>query len=283
MSASGTEKRGITRGAITGAQERSRAAWFNATVVSGITTLIALAIFRANPHWDMAVSQWFFETAPCVTNAAPERSCGRFPIAEQTFWQGLREFGLSVPRLLMLMMLVSVPAIFVFNRTPDENHLRTISIGLVALFIGPLLITNWILKEFWGRARPFQTLDFGGAEAFSLPGTITDACARNCSFVSGESAAAFWMLWLVPLLPLAWRWKAGLLLLSFALFVAGLRVAFGRHFLSDVTIAAGISITAICFAYWFASTPMANRWRTRFMALGQRLAKSAHRSPSARL
>ena len=57
-----------------------------------------------------------------------------------------------------------------------------------AFCFGPGLVVNGVLKAFWGRARPSQILEFGGAAQFTPPVQIADQCARNCSFVSGEAS-----------------------------------------------------------------------------------------------
>ena len=251
--------------------------WGWATVVSFAVTVILLLVFRANPQWDVAISSWFFVAQACETAEPSWRVCGTFPLVDSPFWDGLRNIGMTTPRAVMVLTLLALMSAFVFSAKPDRGRIQVSGVGLISLFLGPLLITNWILKEFWGRARPFQTTEFGGLREFSLPGTIVDECARNCSFVSGEAAAAFWLLWLVPLLPAAWRVGGGALLLVFAIFVAGLRVAFGRHFFSDVTIGATLSVTCICFAYWYAATPLAQRTTDAFLNWGERMALPLHR------
>lgn len=56
------------------------------------------------------------------------------------------------------------------------------------------LIVNGIFKTFWGRARPRDIDLFGGSKAFSLPLEISNQCAWDCSFMSGHTAVAFWLL-----------------------------------------------------------------------------------------
>jgi lipid A 4'-phosphatase len=107
----------------------------------------------------------------------------------------------------------------------------------ICLAIGPGLVTNVILKDHWGRARPKQVVEFGGAKEFTPPLIPSDQCASNCSFVSGEAASIF-----MPF------YAAGLVAPQFAVvllaagtlagFAAGLvRMSQGAHFLSDVIFA----------------------------------------------
>ena len=113
---------------------------------------------------------------------------------------------------------------------------------VVLLYIlGPGLLVDAILKPIWGRARPADVAEFGGALRFTPPHVMSGECARNCSFTAGEVAgvvalAVSVMVILASLRPgvsaLVWRSSlAAMILLS--LFVAYQRIAGGRHFLSD--------------------------------------------------
>ncbi len=119
-----------------------------------------------------------------------------------------------------------------------------------SFLLGPGLLVNGILKEYWGRARPQQVLEFGGDANFSSAFSISDQCMQNCSFVSGEgSAAATFAAVLIILIgkndrvfawkPLSW------LIVAAAGVAAMLRIVLGRHFTSD-TIFAILFCTLIC-------------------------------------
>ncbi len=117
---------------------------------------------------------------------------------------------------------------------------------IVMLYIlGPGLMVEMLTKPLWGRARPAQTAEFGGAFHFTPPNELVDICARNCSFVSGEvSGATATALALVLLrFHLKHRLHKGvstvLLAAAWCLppAVALQRVAAGRHFLSDTVFA----------------------------------------------
>lgn len=116
---------------------------------------------------------------------------------------------------------------------------------LLLYVIGPGLIVNGLMKEYWGRARPATIVEFGGTLQFTVPIQITDQCVTNCSFVSGEGAAAMalclsLLMILRHLRPLigsvAFRMGQG-----FSVLIVGLasaqRIATGRHFLSDAILA----------------------------------------------
>ncbi len=106
--------------------------------------------------------------------------------------------------------------------------------------LGPGLMVNGALKNGWGRARPADIAEFGGDGAFTQAFHMLGTCTRNCSFVSGEAALA--MAVALVLWQLAGR--AGVagprLAVTLAVFVTVtslMRVATGRHFLSDVIFA----------------------------------------------
>ncbi len=134
---------------------------------------------------------------------------------------------------------------------------------IVALFLlGPVLLTHFILKEEWHRARPADILAFGGDARFTGPFAQAGGCVGNCSFVSGEVsgsvALALAVIWLVPALGrVSHRRWAALAAVAMAVTTAALRMAMGRHFLSDCLFAA-----LFMFAIWsLLSRALPPGWR----------------------
>jgi lipid A 4'-phosphatase len=117
-------------------------------------------------------------------------------------------------------------------------------LGLYA--IGPGILVDLVLKPVWGRARPANVLEFGGTLAFTPPTQISDQCARNCSFVSGEVSGAVALAVCVMLILAHFRDRMGqttyrivaATVLMVPVFSAWQRIAAGRHFLSDAIFAA---------------------------------------------
>ena len=108
---------------------------------------------------------------------------------------------------------------------------------LLCLGVGPGLVTNTLLKDQWGRARPAQIVEFGGDKTFTPPLLPTNQCVRNCSFVSGEAASMFAVFYAAALIV-----PHGSLPTMIAGTIVGLaaglvRMAQGGHFLSDVVFA----------------------------------------------
>jgi len=107
----------------------------------------------------------------------------------------------------------------------------------ICLGMGPGVLANVVLKDHWGRARPKQVVEFGGAKTFTPPIIPTDQCANNCSFVSGEAAAIFMPFYALGLI--VPQWTMTLLVAGTVCGIAAgfVRVAQGAHFLSDVIFA----------------------------------------------
>lgn len=133
---------------------------------------------------------------------------------------------------------------------------------LLTLIVGPGLLTNTLFKDNWGRARPLQVEQFGGAAQFTPPFVMADQCDKNCSFVSGDAAFGFWFHSFAYIAPRRRK----------ALFYGGLgvgagygliRIGMGAHFLSDV-VAAGLLMlasSAALYALLFGRKALGIMWR----------------------
>ena len=100
-------------------------------------------------------------------------------------------------------------------------------------FINIILIINLLLKNLWGRARPNDILALDGSEDFTPWYQISDSCASNCSFVSGDASVGFSLITLFFLTKNKnFYWLA----LISGLFLGSIRILEGGHFLSDVIV-----------------------------------------------
>lgn len=83
-------------------------------------------------------------------------------------------------------------------------------------------------------------VDLGGAAKFDLRWDPRGECDRNCSFVSGDVAAAFWTV-----APPAWRALAYGVALAFGTVASLWRVAAGAHFLTDAVFSGMLTFLTI--------------------------------------
>jgi lipid A 4'-phosphatase len=151
----------------------------------------------------------------------------------------------------------------------DRNALIFLTAALV---IGPGIVANTVLKDHWGRARPYQIAEFGGSKQFTAAPLPADQCDRNCSFVSGHAALGFSLVSFGLLLPPGRRRNIAIgAALGFGGLVGLGRIAAGHHFLSDV-VDAGLIVVA--------TTWLLHRWlvvhdgATPVIAMVERLAET---------
>lgn len=187
---------------------------------------LTLLVFGLWPGIDLAVSGYFHDATgfPIRQNAVVE-------FIRNQIWNGT----LVMTFVAMVLLAMS------YWRKTDGWFWGYILAVFVA---GPGLVVNQGFKAFWGRARPTQITEFGGEAHFSAAWQISDQCAKNCSFVSGEGAGTTALTIALLLIlyrfrhrlaPWLYRAGQGLALLMLA-FVAWQRVAAGGHFTSDVLL-----------------------------------------------
>ena len=145
------------------------------------------------------------------------------------------------------------------------------SVLCLTLFFGSLVITQSILKEHWGRPRPRQIEDFGGAQKFRAyyQPQFNNTPEPSKSFPSGHSTCGFYFFCFY-FLGKRYKMKA---LAAFGLIAAvcsgGIlsvaRIVQGGHFISDAYIAALIMwLTAYYTDYLVFDAPIFSRLRKVF-------------------
>lgn len=164
------------------------------------------------------------------------------------FWIAQSPFAMDVRHVMMKSMLlfpvVALAFLLLNIWKPNLAGIAPRVWGkILALFLlGPGLLVNGILKAYWGRARPAYVTEFGGEAQFTPPFQITDQCIQNCSFVSGEASGAtavavsIFALSAVVLNPKS-AMALRIFAVSFAIIGSAMRIAMGRHFLSDTLFA----------------------------------------------
>lgn len=167
----------------------------------------------------------------------------------------------AVPWAGRLLLAGSLAAWLIARRSRQvklRRLARPAATLLITLVLGLGLLVHGVLKEHWGRARPVQVMQFGGAAAYTPPWQPASECRRNCSFVSGHAGTGFALIALGALAAprprrrwLLAGWSAGLLL-------GALRIAQGGHFLSDVLFCG-----LLLWGCSIATRALWTRWRLR--------------------
>ena len=205
-----------------------------------IGLLIALAIaafvgfvFGLYPELDLELSALFFHGDRSVfTTYYYPRS------------RLLRDATMWLIASLLVPALVALTVKLMRSRQPLLVSGRAIVFLLATLALGPGLAVNAGFKDHWSRSRPADVSQFGGAERFTAWWDPRGSCPKNCSFVTGDGAAAFWTLAPAALAPPAWRPAAYAAALAFGSAVSLLRMISGGHFFTDV-VGAGVIVFLI--------------------------------------
>ncbi|MBF0094068.1 MAG: phosphatase PAP2 family protein [Alphaproteobacteria bacterium] len=193
----------------------------------GLALLILAA--AAVPEVDLTVSGWFFEPP------------NRFILRYFPPFEFIRRETQEAVGFLALVVAQAWLAGRILGKTLLGIDGRRCLYLLGSLALGPGLVVNGVLKEFWGRARPTTVREFGGDLQFSPALIPSDQCSHNCSFVSGHAAAAFWLVSFALLVPPRWRPLAVAVALGCGGAMGLVRVAQGGHFLSDVVYAGAVT------------------------------------------
>lgn len=124
---------------------------------------------------------------------------------------------------------------------PPVMSKRAAMLIVATLIIGPGLFVGTFLKNVWARSRPDQIVEFGGSDPFTAWWNPAGRCLDDCSFTSSETAMAFALLAAAVTAKAQWRPAAVTLAIGFGLIVAAMRMAFGRHYPTDVIFSALLS------------------------------------------
>lgn len=206
----------------------------------GIVLLVILQmLFAVWPGLDLLVSGLFYDPSD------------GFWIAHIEAVQSLREL---IWRLIVLGFAAACVALIFTKlfRSGSPMMAKVWEVIVLTYVLGPMLLVDGILKRFWGRARPANVTEFGGTADFTPAYQISDQCAKNCSFVSGEGAGATALLiavFLVTRNTVPTRYTRWVTWIGCGVAAAGLglRLLMGRHFLSD-TVFAMLFVTLIALA-----------------------------------
>ncbi len=221
---------------------------------TGLVMALAIAVvvgvlFAVYPRLDIDISALFYN-----------RQINLFDVNAQPWANNSR----AAARWLITLILA--PACFaVIGKLIMPN--RRMLIGsraalflIITMALGPGVLTNLVLKDHWGRARPIDITELGGTFRFTSWWDPRGECPNNCSFVAGEPSGAFWTLAPAALAPPQWRLLAYSGALAFGAMVGLLRIAAGGHFSTDVVFAGVLMFLLIWITHgllfrWRATRP----------------------------
>lgn len=195
-------------------------------------------VFTVWPQLDIAISRVFFDTET------------GFVMTRSPFWRFLREVFLKGATVWYVLIVVG--CIVTWEKRPTMmgfDFRKWLYLALCSL-AGPLLLTNVILKEHWGRWRPREIIQLGGDELHTTPLDWSGSCFDNCSFVSGEVSATVMAFIALAFVTTAWRPIFYALAIFMGLLSALIRVGQGGHFLSDSLFAGVFMVLVAAAIYW---------------------------------
>lgn len=231
-------------------RSRSETAFPDASLALLALAVVGISLFfYVFPGVDLSVSRWFYDAAE------------GFALADSPPLRALRSSSTWVMAGVLLLALFQVTRHALAGRIAGQSARRSLWL-LFCLVVGPGLLVNGLLKEYWGRPRPTATDLFGGEAPFQKVWVISDWCDRNCSFVSGEASSAAWLVAAAMIAPRRIRTAATTLAAIYASALSINRIAFGGHYLSDVLLAWLLCALVFMALSRLILTPSAGRaWR----------------------
>jgi lipid A 4'-phosphatase len=201
-------------------------------IALGIAAVVG-AVFAVYPELDLAIARPFYDVAQ-----------QDFSLRFHSTLAWLRSESMWVVTALIAPAVVALVVKLLLPFTRMLMSGRAVVFLIATLILGPGLFVNVVMKDHWPRSRPIDVPEFNGSERFVPWWDPRGACPKNCSFVAGESAGAFWTLAPATLAPPPWRPLAYAAAVVFGAAVGALRIVFGGHFFTDVVFA-GISMFLI--------------------------------------
>lgn len=197
----------------------------------------AALLFYAFPELDIRFSMFFYDPA------------SHFYLANAPFCRWIYESVEIVSIAWVVLAVLLLATSWIRRKNLFGISVKHLLYLLAALAIGPGLVVNLVLKDNWGRARPYDVIQFGGASAFTPAFVLSGECHNNCAFVSGHAAMGFYF---IAFGFLCRRHRSLVVLLAgiYGTVVGLVRILQGGHFLSDVVFAFFIIHALSAVLYW---------------------------------
>ena len=200
-----------------------------------IVAAVTAIVFAVAPRLDLNIAMYFhhYQASDAAQRINP-------------VFAFLRDVNYKLVILAVVLPVIAFVIKLAWPKWPMLVRPRAAILMIVAMLVGPGLIVNGILKDQWARPRPGEVVEFGGPLAFMPWYKPGGECRSNCSFVSGESATAFWLLAPAAAVPPPWTVPAVVGAAVWATAVAFTRVFTTGHFFTDAVFAAAL----VSFVVW---------------------------------
>ncbi|NMF87628.1 phosphatase PAP2 family protein [Aromatoleum petrolei] len=206
------------------------------TVWMAVTMAACAIVFTVWPELDLVVSRAFYDSARGFS--------GDHNPLVQSLYRGIP----LMSKATIIGLFIALFAYSMQRGVTGQKRRIQVAYLIAALALGPGLLIDVALKDYWGRARPYKVEQFGGTKTFTPATQPSDQCDNNCSFVSGHASAGYYLVSLGFLGGVAARRRWTLIGLTVGTLFGLGRIAQGGHFLSDIVF----SFYATWFAAWAA-------------------------------
>ena len=194
--------------------------------------ILGIILLNIISQYDLKFSQLFYD------------QIGHFYLKNSLLVRILHKLAIIIGILFAIGIAYQSFAIYIKTRSLKFANYKNIIYILLVCLIGPVLTVHYVIKDYVGRPRPNELIEFSGQYDYQSFLTVSSLCNNDCSFPSGHAAAGF------TIFALAFLYKHGTKhILNAIAVLAGTsiglaRIIEGDHFLSDI-VASGLIIYTI--------------------------------------
>ncbi|MEW6529338.1 MAG: phosphatase PAP2 family protein [Thermodesulfobacteriota bacterium] len=203
-------------------------------------TGLAFTVLLESSGLDLSIPSFFFESGP---------GHGGWPHGQTTLFRLLYDFG-TLPTWLLAFAACLI-FFATFRGWIALDYRKPCLVVVLTFALGPGLIVNGLLKEFWGRPRPADLAVFGGLSQYHAVWPPAGP-GKGKSFSSGHVATAFALCSGVSFYSLHPFLSGAALVvgLGYGLLMGLARIAQGGHFPTDVLWSGVIVISVLTWLHF---------------------------------
>jgi lipid A 4'-phosphatase len=170
--------------------------------------------------------------------------------ARDPLWALLYDYG-EIPGIVLAVFAFAGYVAARWGKAP-KRYAKPFLVIVLTVILGPGLLVNGILKNYWGRTRPHDVAAFGGYEPY---GTVSQPLgpAAGKSFSCGHCSMGYSFASGVAFFPYHPVLGIGCLVggIAFGTLLGVARMAQGGHFPSDVLWSGILVLMLIAGLYYF--------------------------------